>query len=226
MPFLSKFDILYQQSRVREHSSAGRASALQAGGHRFEPYCSHQTPFANHLCGNGSVVERCLAKANVASSNLVSRSIFLLRAFLLVVWRHSQVVRHGSAKPLSPVRIWVAPPNNAEVAKLADARDLKSLDGNIVPVQIRSPAPKKQIVRFLPDDFLIFLCRIVKGLTLKLFVKILNYGVKNLFARGFSELCNKKRGVGDVSFTEKPRSIRNRFSFIKNVYSKLFINSF
>ena len=26
------------------------------------------------LCGNGSVVERCLAKANVASSNLVSRS--------------------------------------------------------------------------------------------------------------------------------------------------------
>ena len=23
------------------HSSAGRASALQAGGHRFEPYCAH-----------------------------------------------------------------------------------------------------------------------------------------------------------------------------------------
>ena len=28
---------------VREHSSAGRASALQAGGHRFEPCCSHHT---------------------------------------------------------------------------------------------------------------------------------------------------------------------------------------
>ena len=27
---------------VWEHSSAGRASALQAGGHRFEPCCSHQ----------------------------------------------------------------------------------------------------------------------------------------------------------------------------------------
>ena len=27
-----------------------------------------------NICGNGSVVERCLAKANVASSNLVSRS--------------------------------------------------------------------------------------------------------------------------------------------------------
>jgi hypothetical protein len=24
------------------HSSAGRAPALQAGGHRFEPYCAHQ----------------------------------------------------------------------------------------------------------------------------------------------------------------------------------------
>ena len=29
--------------RLREHSSAGRAPALQAGGHRFEPYCSHHT---------------------------------------------------------------------------------------------------------------------------------------------------------------------------------------
>ena len=38
--------------------------------------------FVNDLgCGNGSVVERCLAKANVASSNLVSRSIFFIRGF-------------------------------------------------------------------------------------------------------------------------------------------------
>ncbi len=65
---------------TREHSSVGRASALQAGGHRFEPYCSHQIspPQLNKRCGNGSVVERRLAKANVASSNLVSRSIFFI----------------------------------------------------------------------------------------------------------------------------------------------------
>ena len=29
------------ERRTREHSSAGRAHALQAWGHRFEPCCSH-----------------------------------------------------------------------------------------------------------------------------------------------------------------------------------------
>ena len=111
-------------------SSAGRASALQAEGHRFEPCSAHQFVFYgsvvqlvrmpachaggrgfephpsrqhasvaqsveqgtenpcvdgsipsggtidknNFICGSGSVVERHLAKVNVASSNLVFRS--------------------------------------------------------------------------------------------------------------------------------------------------------
>ena len=38
-----------------EHSSAGRASALQAEGHRFEPYCSH------HLFGPVVQLVRTLA---------------------------------------------------------------------------------------------------------------------------------------------------------------------
>ena len=124
---------------LRAYSSAGRAPALQAGGHRFEPCSSHhpgpvvqlvrmpachaggrgfephpdrqtqglcrrsasvqsleyasvaqsveqgtENPRVggsippggtnNQICGSGSVVERHLAKVNVASSNLVFRS--------------------------------------------------------------------------------------------------------------------------------------------------------
>ena len=57
----------------------------------------------HHLCGSGSVVERHLAKVNVASSNLVFRSKHKRRdSASFVIWRHSQVVRHGSATPLFP----------------------------------------------------------------------------------------------------------------------------
>ena len=45
-------------------------------------------------------------------------------------WRHSQVVRQRSAKPLSPVQIRVSPPviYSAGVVELVDTRDLKSLE--------------------------------------------------------------------------------------------------
>ena len=68
------------------------------------------------------MVELYLAKVDVAGSNPVSRSIFF--------WRHSQVVRQGSAKSLSPVRIRVSPPHLlcAGVVELVDTRDLKSLE--------------------------------------------------------------------------------------------------
>ncbi len=39
------------QREMWAHSSAGRASALQAEGHRFEPCCAH------HIFLNGSVVQ-------------------------------------------------------------------------------------------------------------------------------------------------------------------------
>ena len=42
-------------SDPREHSSAGRASALQAEGHRFEPCCSHQKSPTAFLCPCSSV---------------------------------------------------------------------------------------------------------------------------------------------------------------------------
>ena len=71
------------------------------------------------ICGNSSVVERHLAKVNVAGSNLVSRSnIRTVFIFIKCFWgrrerRYRQVVRPRSAKPLSPVQIRVAPPKNS-----------------------------------------------------------------------------------------------------------------
>ena len=103
MQFVFVFGIVYKRFG-RKFSSVGRASALQAGGHRFEPYNFHHTDHTNKysaefLCGNGSGVERYLAKVNVASSNLVSRSTF---NSALIFWRYSQVVRQGPAKPWLP----------------------------------------------------------------------------------------------------------------------------
>src|SRR5690554_833008 len=87
--------------------------------------------------GNSSVEEHRLAKARVAGSNPVFRSIFLRR--------HSQVARQGSAKPLSPVRIWVPPPLG-RVAEPADATDLKSVGLN--GREGSSPSfPTKEITR-------------------------------------------------------------------------------
>ena len=60
------------------------------------------------------MVERHLAKVNVASSNLVSRSKIVTfmpyMAYNMMEWHHSQVVRQSSAKASPPVQIWVVPP--------------------------------------------------------------------------------------------------------------------
>ena len=42
LQFADRYGILVKLIRKRKHSSAGRASALQAEGHRFEPCCFHQ----------------------------------------------------------------------------------------------------------------------------------------------------------------------------------------
>ena len=89
--------------------------------------------FNSTKCGNSSGVEHNLAKVGVASSNLVSRSIFCPGGGMVdtrdlkslgnyfragsspalgttSIWRHGQVVRQKPAKLLPPVRIWVSPP--------------------------------------------------------------------------------------------------------------------
>ncbi len=65
------------------------------------PSCVGSNPASPAICGSSSVVEYNLAKVGVAGSNPVFRSNF---------WRHSQVVRQRSAKPLPPVRIRLPPP--------------------------------------------------------------------------------------------------------------------
>ena len=47
------FGILLLFLRTRGFSSAGRASALQAGGHRFEPYSPHQYFSLLTIVGSG-----------------------------------------------------------------------------------------------------------------------------------------------------------------------------
>ena len=61
-------------------------------------------------CGSGSVVERCLAKANVASSNLVSRStitITRVRDFCGVQWlgKMQKVYQQTTASTRSTITI-------------------------------------------------------------------------------------------------------------------------
>ena len=60
--------------------------------------------------GIAQLVERNLAKVDVAGSSPVSRSSFLDTA--ISERRHSQVVRQRSAKSPSPVQIRVSPPRD------------------------------------------------------------------------------------------------------------------
>ncbi len=67
MPIKNKFGIVYKHSD---------GSIAQLGEHLpYKQGVTGSSPVVPTICGNGSVVERHLAKVNVASSNLVSRSI-------------------------------------------------------------------------------------------------------------------------------------------------------
>ncbi len=86
------------------------------------------------MCGNSSAVEHCLAKARVAGSNPVSRSIFSQAASPSGKAKVCKTFIPGSNPGAASICI-------AWVAEQVDARDLKSLDGNVVPVRFRPQAP-------------------------------------------------------------------------------------
>ena len=114
-------------------------------------------PEAPFICGNSSAVEHRLAKAGVASSNLVSRSNF--------IWRHSQAVRQRSAKPLFPSSILGAASTivtHAGVAEQADATDLKSV-GWKQPYRFDS-GPRHQLR--LTSVSLFFLSELIKSIAM------------------------------------------------------------
>ena len=79
---------------IRALSSAGRAPALQAGGHRFEPYSAHHGPVVQ-------LVRMPACHAGGRRFEPVPDRQFLFRG-ASSLRRHSQVVRQRSAKPLFP----------------------------------------------------------------------------------------------------------------------------
>lgn len=72
----------YNKSCNCGFSSSGRASPCQGEGSEFES----RNPL--HIIENTQL------------------------CFLLILWHHSQEVRQRSATPLSPVQVWVVPPQN------------------------------------------------------------------------------------------------------------------
>ena len=124
--------------------------------HRFKSYIpSHYLLLLqSSVSGRGSAVEHRLAKARVVGSIPIVRSIFYN-----IIWRHSQVVRHSSAKALSPVRIWVAPPVIfkilAPLAQLDRAFDYESKGQEFESLRVRHfssyvlNGSNKKIVSFL-----------------------------------------------------------------------------
>ena len=96
-------------------------------------------------CGNSSVVEHNLAKVVVASSSLVSRSSLSDKntsRFFLAGWQSGDAAAckavYAGSIPASASKVVH---KYAQVAKQVDARDLKSLGGNTMPVRFRPWVP-------------------------------------------------------------------------------------
>ena len=84
LTFIENKSILYfvvrQESLrdIRDHSSAGRASALQAEGHRFEPCRSHLTNSFISYADVAQLAEQLICNQQVVGSTPTVGSILIM----------------------------------------------------------------------------------------------------------------------------------------------------
>ena len=76
-----------QKSPIRSHSSAGRASALQAEGHRFEPYCDHHMWLSSSV-GQSASLSRWMSWVQVPSE---SPNIKTITVIVIVFFVHKMI---------------------------------------------------------------------------------------------------------------------------------------
>ena len=124
-----------------EHSSAGRASALQAEGHRFEPYCSHHfgpvvqfvRTLACHARGQGFE-----SPSGRQYKRLTERSIFYVR-FASV----AQLVEQGTENPRVVGSIPIGGTILCGFSSFGRARPCQGRGGGFDP---RNPLQKGEVV--------------------------------------------------------------------------------
>ena len=92
-----RFESCHPDQKVWEFSSAGRASALQAGCHRFEPCNSHHILFIIEYAGVAQLVEQLICNQQVAGSSPITSSIKRdkLSGLSLIVWESSRAAKGG-----------------------------------------------------------------------------------------------------------------------------------
>ena len=117
-------------SNAWDLSSAGRASALQAEGHRFEPCRSHLTNSFISYADVAQLAEQLICNQQVAGSSPIASSIlWITEKFHMDGFpsgQREQTVNLPS--PTSVVRIHPHP-HSAGMAELADALDSGSSEG-------------------------------------------------------------------------------------------------
>ena len=144
----TRCDIISKSSgtrQVREHSSAGRASALQAEGHRFEPCCSH------HSYGPVVQLVRTLAcHARGQGFESPSDRHFLKRRSVVAYASVAQLVEQGTENPRVVGSIPTGGTTKCGFSSFGRASPCQGEGGGFEP---RNPLQKRKKEATLPSFF-------------------------------------------------------------------------